>query len=275
MTRKIFVLLFLMPLIVFAKAQKKNTVAVSSKEQSVIKNLQSDTLKLRDKASQTLRELKNGAIIVRLKTNDKSIEAYRKAGQNETANKIIESRKLQNERIYWAFEHAFKFCKVYFIYANQTSAFLHGNNYVFLNSHLEVDSTINFTDSSFVFCEYGSVESFSNFQDYVYSGHGSRSSLDGEVKINKQLDTVPIQTSTSPSTTSGLFFSDKNLKQLYRPFPYVEGVYLDNYAPSVRTLNNEIERAYYKLVVKRDFKEQEKKERRKPKAERKKEKWIP
>ena len=79
------------------------------------------------------------------------------------------------------------------------------------------------------------------------------------------LDTTTRQTSTSPATTSGLFFSDKNLKQFNRPFPFSEAVHFNDPTPAVRTLNRELERVYYRLVVSNDFRIQMKEARRKKK----------
>jgi hypothetical protein len=252
MFEKIFVIVLSISAVFFAAAQKKDSIPDLSKGKYVIANPKTDTVKLRDKASQTLRALKGGAVIVRLKTNEKSVEAYRKAGRNNIAEKIREERKTQNTKLYYAFVNEFKFCRVYFIFANQTASVLNGNYKVFLNKNLEVDSSIIFGDTTFVFCEYGSVESFSDFEN-VYS--------------QRVLDSIPSQTSTSPSTYSGLVFLDKNLQQFYRPFPYVAGVYLDNFTPSVRTLNNELERAYFRLVVNRDFNEKIKAEKKKQKQQ--------
>lgn len=249
MTRKILALLILLSVICFVSAQKKDS---DSAGKYAIAKAPKDTITERDRASQILRNLRDGAIIVRLKTNEKSVEAYRKSGRNNIADKIIEDRKIQNQKLYYAFLNEFKFCRVYFIYANQTKSFMDGNRKVFLNKSLAVDSSIKFTDTTFVFCEYGSVESFSDFEN---------------VHSQRILDSIPSQTSTSPSTYSGLVFLDKNLQQFYRPFPYVEGVYLDNFTPSVRTLNNELERVYYRLVVRRDFNEKIKNEKKKQKQQ--------
>lgn len=260
------VLIILIQITFVAFSQKKTKAVSDSAQQNyTIINIQKDSIRFRDKASQTLRDLRNGAVIVRLKTNDKSVAAYRKAGRNDIADKIVESRKSQNEKLVYAFEHEFRFCKVYFIYANQTAKVLEGNYKVFLNKYLEVDSFIVFSDTTFVFCEFGSVEGFSDFSDYENKAVTDRGVdhlyRDGDAK--KIPEDVPTKTSTSPSSYSGLIFLDKDLHQFYRPFPYVQGVYLDNFAPSVRTLNNEMERAYYRLVSRRDFNEKYKKELKK------------
>src|SRR2546423_6289970 len=85
-----------------------------SKQAYLITNLQKDSINERTRAALALRNLINGSVIVRLKTNQKSVDAYRKAGKNEIADKIEAERKKQNQKIYYAFIRNFNFCKVYF-----------------------------------------------------------------------------------------------------------------------------------------------------------------
>ena len=300
---KLFVLAFQITICISLFGQKKDTIPDLSKGNYIITNLAEDTLGYKDRASQTLRMLRNGAVIVRLKTSSKSVDAYRKAGQNEIADRIEADRRKQNEKMYRAFERSFTFCRVYFIYAKETDQFLKGDRGIFLNSKLEHDPAIVLNDTNFVFCEYGSAESFSKFQNQGHNANVSPGSngyefqnsersgsfspgFNGQGTIrsygsNKILDTIPTKTATSPATTSGLFFSDKNLEQLHRPFPFVEAVYMDNYDAPLRALSRELERAYGRLVIRKDFNEkikQEKKEAQKAKKEKKKTepktKWI-
>lgn len=269
--KNVIAILFVVVLVQSVFGQRKDSIPDISKGNYIITNLEKDTTKLRDKASQTLRALKNGAVIIRLKTNLKSVDAYRKAGQNDIADRIENDRKKQNEKIFWAFTENFIFCDVYFIYANETEAFLKGNRKLFLNQQLNHDTSITFTGDNFVFCEYGSVESFSDFHDRpLHPVLETGASMSGSVDGRKIFDTIPTQTSTSPATTSGLFFSDKDLRQLQRPFPFVQGVYMENYNAPVKMLNMEMFRAYNRLVVNRDFKEKVKAEKRKARAEHKK-----
>jgi hypothetical protein len=260
----LFCLLVLVSAVV--KAQKGDTLSGFSSKKNVPVNLVVDSAKERDRTSQTLRDLKNGAVIIRLKTGSKSIDAYRKAGQNDVADRIEAEHQKQNQKMFWAFTENFLFCDVYFIYANETDAFLGGKRGLFLNQQLQHDSSIVFEGTNFVFCEYGSVQPFSKFSDYEKPKVGTP----GNDNAGKSFGDGPVQTATSPATTSGLFFSDRELKQFNRPFPFVESVYFDNFVPTVRTLNREMQRAYERLVVNRDFKEKVKAEKRKAKAEHKK-----
>ncbi len=259
-------------------AQKKD-VNSEAPNGYVFIDLTGDTIRYKDRATITLRLLKKGSVIVRLKTSERSIEAYRKAGQNNIADKIVLERKAQNQSLYNAFIKEFFFCKVFFIFSKDTKLFLDGAKNIFLNSNLEYDSTIAFTDSNFVFCEFGSVETYSKFTDQVAGYSVPMPSLSGGMYMGRNphdiLDTVTRRTSSSPATTSGLFFSDKDLKQFQRPFPFSEAVYLNNPYPTVRQLNRELERVYNRLVQTNDYRLKLKEERKKSKQKRKKEKWIP
>lgn len=257
----------LLLIIFYAQAQKKNDVPNLSKGDYIFVDLQGDTTRYRDQASLLLRKLKNGSVIVRLKTSAKSVEQYRKAGKEDIAHRIEEERKSQNQQMYYAFRTYFTFCKVFFIYARDTKKCLDGQP-VFLNEKLDYDTSITLPNTNFVFCEYGSAESYSRFTDIsgfpVSNPSISGGSYEG-AGPHKILDTVTRKTSTDPASTSALFFTDKNQEQLHRPFPFSEAVYLNSYNATVNALNREMERAYYRLVVNKDVKDLRKAERKKRK----------
>lgn len=259
--RKLLLLTALLQMAFCLHAQEKNKIPDLSKEPHVITNLKEDSVKERVRASLALRNLKNGSVIVRLKTNQKSVDAYRKAGKEEIADRIELDRKNQNLKMYYAFTNGFHFCNVYFIYATETHDFLNGKKGLLLNRDLAHDPNIIMNDTNFIFCEYGSAQPFSKFNDLDRPLIANRGSyLDSRTHSKKILDTIPSQTSTSP--IYGLFFSDKNLKQFYRPFPYVEDVYFSNYDRSVHALSRDLERAYERLVINKDFKDLRMKERK-------------
>lgn len=223
----------------------------------------------RNRASTVLRELKHGSLIVRLKTNQKSVDAYRKAGKENVARQIEEDRKDQNLKMYWAFKNQFKFCKVYFIYAHETMKLLNGEKGIFLNEKLEKDSTIIFSDTTFVICEYGSAQPFSDFKAGPFENQNAgRSSMAGSSESTlSRKDSLPIKNSTATATTSGLVLSDKNLQQMGRPFPYVVPVLGENYNAPVKALSRELERAYGRLVIRRDYNTKVKEMRKKQKEQ--------
>lgn len=195
----------------------------------------------RDVAIQQITALREGALVVRLKTNDKSVEAYRRNGQNEIAERIIADRKAQNRKIAEAFRKEFDFCKVYFIYASSTTDLLEGKQGIFLNDTLALDASIQLTDSFFLIAEYGAVTANMRGDEYHYKN------------INKT------EATSNATTSSAVFLSDTNLVQLKEPFPFYQIVLLENYTKAIERLNNALHRFYFNRIANPSFNEQRKK----------------
>ncbi len=180
-------------------------------------------------ATQQIRDLKNGALIVRLKTNDRSIAAYRNSGRTELADKLTEENKIQNQKLLDAFKGFFDFCKVYFIYAKNTNALLQNQQNIFLNDTLAIDTTIKLTEKHFLIAEYGTITANVRTDEYHYKG------------------VYHTEPSASASSTSVIFISDTSLKQLREPFPFYQQTYLGNYNKAVQSLNQNLSKSYFKL----------------------------
>lgn len=242
-------LLYTMP---YGQARSQRDVPPVTK--NVFIDFQGNNNPYNEKASAIMRRLKNGSVIVRLMTSQRSIDAYRKAGDEKIAQRIENERKIQNQKIHDAFAKFFTFCKVYFIYAENTKKCLAGKH-VFLNRNLAPDPSIALRDTNFIFCQYGSAQSYSRYSDI--SGFGvDEPSLSDDVYDVEQphttLDTVAHPTSTGPASPSCLFFLDKKGNQLFRPFPAPEEVDGSNYDDAVKRLNREMDRGYYDLVLKKE-----------------------
>jgi hypothetical protein len=194
-----------------------------------ISTASTQTVSNRGIASQQIKDLKTGAIVVRLKTNDRSIEAYRKSGRNELANKLVEVNAKQNQKLVDAFRGFFDYCKVYFIYAKNTNALLQGNQNIFLNDTLAVDTNIKMKEKYFLIAEYGLITTNELTDEYHY----------------KSLNHT--EPSSTAASTNVIFISDTSLKQLKEPFPFYQQTYLDNYNKAVDNLSRSLHKAYYKL----------------------------
>jgi hypothetical protein len=192
-------------------------------------------------AIEQIAALKGGALVVRLKTNDKSVEAYRRNGQNEIAERIIAERKAQNQKIVDAFRKEFDFCKVYFIYASSTSDLLNGKKGIFLNDTLALDTTIELKESFYLIAEYGAVTANMRFDEYHYKN------------VNKT------EATSNTTTTSALFISDTTLTQLKEPFPFYQIVLLENYVKAVERMNSALHRFYFNRITNPSVNEQRKK----------------
>lgn len=185
----------------------------------------------RQQAADQLQQLKNGgAIVVRLKTNDKSVAAYRNNGRPEVADRIERERVVQNKKIMAAFKANFDFCKVYFIYAKNSAELVAGKKGLFLNDDLKEVDSITMNAPFYVFAEYGDVTSNVRTDEYHYDGvHHT-------------------EASGTPTSTSAIVISDTTFTQLKQPFPFYQNVMLDNYDKTITRLNNAFHKAYYHLI---------------------------
>jgi len=201
-------------------------------------------------AALQIKDLKSGALVVRLKTNDRSIEAYRKSGMKELAEKLVDENRAQNQKLMDAFRSFYDFSKVYFIYAKNTSALKEGKQNIFLNDTLGIDTSITMAEKYFLIAEYGTITTNERTDEYHYKG---------------VYHTEPTGTSAS---TNVIFISDTSLVQLREPFPFYVQTYLNNYNKAVDNLNKSLHKAYYRLDE--TEKENIKEERKRLKAELKK-----
>lgn len=119
-----------------------------------------------------INQLQNGALLVRLHTKAPSIDALRKQGNENKANKIERKQKEFNLAVRQAFLNHFDFCPTYFFYSEQSVAVRNKQfeNVDFLNDSLQPDKSIIFSSSSFLTAEFGAIEQDTNtyFKDYHY-----------------------------------------------------------------------------------------------------------
>ncbi len=146
---------------------------------------QEKTLTQRKKSKLSAKEqigiLKNGALLVRLKTRQQNIEALRRTGSDALAAKIEKRQARTNLKIVSVFIRFFDFCPMYFFHSNYTEQVKEGklDEVVFLNivtrdSFLSPsspdktkkirdyillpDSSIKPASSDFLIAEFGQVE---------------------------------------------------------------------------------------------------------------------
>jgi hypothetical protein len=71
----------------------------------------------KSEAKEDLLQLKQGTLLVRLKTSQAAIAALESRGRNKEAERIKERLYRENKEILLSFTNAFDFCNVYFFYA--------------------------------------------------------------------------------------------------------------------------------------------------------------
>lgn len=117
-------------------------------------------------AIREIREMKNGALFVRLQSGKKTAEALINAGRKNEAEIIIEGKIIENKEIIKAFRNKFNFCPVYFFYADKTDQLLmHEFSTVLLNDSLEPDTTNIIFNGPMYIGEFGVLGQNMRFQD--------------------------------------------------------------------------------------------------------------
>lgn len=149
-----------------------------------------------------IKNLKTGALVVKLKTNKYLIEALQKEGRDELAQQKKMEMLGINKNVSKAFRNEYKFSKIYFIYSYNSDTLLKGaRTSIFLDSNLVVDPTITMTESYYLICE----------PDYIYN-----SSI-GFVPE----DSARFQTERgTPTLESPIVIKNKYGHQLKKPFPF-------------------------------------------------------
>ncbi|BDS14786.1 hypothetical protein [Aureispira anguillae] len=118
-------------------------------------------------AFNSIKELKNGVLVVRLKTNQRKIEILERTLRDPNLTKqqrkrhqnilegTIRSRDEFNQAIGKMFEEAFSFCPVYLMYDTNSTALTNGETKgLFLNKKGELDETIELESTNVFIVNY-------------------------------------------------------------------------------------------------------------------------
>jgi len=155
-----------------------------------------------------INELRNGVLLVRLKTKKKTISAMRKAKRYKLADKTEQELKKRNQFIITGFKSNFNFCPVYFFYSHD-SKYVRNNNLdsiSFLNDSLIIDNSITVNNSNIYVAEFGSVYPDTmvySQSEYFEYGKKQTTNYGG-----------------SALTITALIIKSNQFTQLKDPFPY-------------------------------------------------------
>ena len=154
---------------------------------------------LRDKeaASNNIRNMRKGALLVRLKTRQNTIDAFKKKGYVKLAKQVEEKQKVRNKKMMKAFQKHFDFCKVYFFYSNDSEKILKENwEGIFLNENLEQDASISVNEEFIFTADVGFLKR-THLEEPETKSHSNTGMSDNILVIK-----------------------DSEFSQLRRPFPY-------------------------------------------------------
>ena len=156
--------------------------------------------------------LKEGALLVRLKTSENTIVALRKAGREKQALKEEKWQLTQNQKIVKAFKTYFDFAPVYFFYSDKSDQVRKGDfEGIFLNEKLELDSTIVMSKKNIYTAEYMAIkqDTFIQLSHYELEQIGDFQSL-----------WVPRYYGQPNFGFSAFVVKNQNFEQMVEPFPY-------------------------------------------------------
>ncbi len=153
-------------------------------------------------AAWQIQNLKFGALVVRLQTNQRKIDAYRKIGQEKQAREVIAQTQFYNKLMIKAYEKKFDFCKVYFMYANYSDSLLKGiRKGIFIDSTLSVNPSIEMTEKFYMLAE----------KDHVYNS---------SIGFIKEDTAKYVTESGNTSIEAAMVLKNKYGHQLKSPFPF-------------------------------------------------------
>jgi hypothetical protein len=198
---------------------------------------------VKDVSVNQINMLKNGVLLVRLKTKKKSIDALRKLGKEKQANKLESNQLELNQKIVNAFRNRFNFCPTIFFYSDYSNAVRTKsfNQIFFLNDSLQHDSSITLDQTEyFLIAEFSHIEqdSAKHFDHYYKAqgenGYEQRSQYYGGPNVG----------------FPALVVKTDQFVQLKKPFPYYvktqEFVIKRKPDGVVKKLNRKIQRFYRK-----------------------------
>lgn len=160
-----------------------------------------------------IRQLKNGALLVRLKTSIPKIEAMKKMGMAQEAEEVAKNQKIENFSLMKSMKAYYDFSEVRFFYSYDSKKVRKGRfKGIFLNDSLKVDSNIvlrnkkNIFTAEFALLEQDTSKFFSHYE-WVQTGHFA-------------FVREPRYYGGGGNTFMALVLRDQDFKQLHRPFPY-------------------------------------------------------
>ncbi|MGB0932590.1 MAG: hypothetical protein ACPGVB_17530, partial [Chitinophagales bacterium] len=115
---------------------------------------------IRDKyeAVENIKNLQKGALLVRLKTRQNTIDAFKERGYKKMARQVEEKQLQSNKKLMTTFQKHFNFCKVYFFYSNDSDKVLEKDlSGIFLNKDLEKDASIKVDEDHVFIAEIGGL----------------------------------------------------------------------------------------------------------------------
>lgn len=184
-------------------------------------------------AEKQIRNLRDGALLFRLRTRLPLINALLERGRPEQAEMVHQNQLEKNRQIIAAFKAYFDFCPVYFFNSNYSDYIREDkmDSLLFVNDSALVDHTIYFPDANFLIAEIAALSPDTSSYvagTYLYRGENG-------------LEQREYREQSGNFGFEALVFKSAAFYQLRRPFPY--------YSRTLQSLP--IFRRSYKRVIQR------------------------
>lgn len=161
----------------------------------------------------TIKDMKEGILLVRLMTKENAINALKNAGKEEQAMLIVESQQEANLEVTNAFKEHFDFCPVYYFYSSCTEL-IKKREFVgcLMDANLIplVEADMPALDKFFI-AEFGKVESS---DEKYFTHYALEETPEGEKEIRKNYG------GDTEIGAAALVIRDKDFVQLQDPFPF-------------------------------------------------------
>jgi hypothetical protein len=168
-----------------------------------------------DIAKWQINQLKKGALMVRLRTNQKTIDMLLKAGNADMATQKKNETFIVNKNIVRAYTTLYTFSKVYFFYSNNSDTLSKGaRTGIFLDTNLNIDPKIVYNENYYLIAE----------RDDAYNS---------SIGFVKEDTARFIKETGNPVKEMAIIIKNKFGHQLKEPFPYLvypsgsESAYVD------------------------------------------------
>ena len=174
---------------------------------------ESERRRRRRLAERQINQLRDGALLVRLKTSKPAIRAMEARGYTQMAAETEKDQRVENLSLINAFRSAYNFSEVKFFYSEDSRKVLEGEfEGIFLNDSLEKDSAVVLQSKKNIFtCELTNIE-----EDTArYFSHYEFVQTDNFATVQ-----VPRFYGGGENTFYALVIKDREFNQLSRPFPY-------------------------------------------------------
>jgi hypothetical protein len=135
-------------------------VFITTSLSSIAQNVPPSNFQMLIESSDNIYKLYKGVLLVRLKSNQRKINALKKYGYEEQAKAVMFEQESKNKEIIHSFKNEFYFCDTYFFYSENSNS-VRDKDFstpIFLNENLEIDSTIELSSNEFLIAEFGNVK---------------------------------------------------------------------------------------------------------------------